>query len=145
MRICSWIKHFLLYASTLAFNNRKCCLKVSADEYLMNSYVVTSNNQEHRETRRISRQFLVKFLQNWGYDKFSRRNAKVSKFWSHDHIYSIIESRDKILLVALSTKIMASWPLFQNTVILRRPRVTNGVVDFADIIKIATTFIKTTF
>ena len=34
-----------------------------------------------------------------------------------------------------------SLPLFQNMFILRRPRVAN----FADIIKIATMFIKTTF
>ena len=39
------------------------------------------------------------------------------------------------------TVIMTSQPLFQNTFILRRPRVTN----FADIIKIATMFLKTTF
>ena len=39
------------------------------------------------------------------------------------------------------TVIMTSQPLFQNTFILRRPRVTN----FADIIKIATVFLKTTF
>ena len=38
------------------------------------------------------------------------------------------------------TEIM-SLPLFQNMFILRRPRVAN----FADIIKIATMFIKTTF
>ena len=36
---------------------------------------------------------------------------------------------------------MTSQPLFQNTFILRRPRVVN----FADIIKIATMFIKATF
>ena len=36
---------------------------------------------------------------------------------------------------------MTSQPLFQNTFILRRPRVAN----FAYIIKIATMFIKTTF
>ena len=38
------------------------------------------------------------------------------------------------------TEIMTSWTLFQNTFSLRRPRVAN----FADIIKIATRFIKTT-
>ena len=38
------------------------------------------------------------------------------------------------------TEIMVSQLLFQNTFILRRPRVAN----FADIIKIANTFIKTT-
>ena len=34
---------------------------------------------------------------------------------------------------------MKSWPLFLKTIILRRPRVAN----FADIIKVATMFIKT--
>ena len=38
------------------------------------------------------------------------------------------------------TEIMMSWSLFQNTFILRRPRVAN----FADI-EIATMFIETTF
>ena len=37
--------------------------------------------------------------------------------------------------------ITTSWHLFQNTVILRRPRVAS----FADVIKVATTFIKTIF
>ena len=39
------------------------------------------------------------------------------------------------------TEIMTSRPLFQNTFILRRPRVAI----FADIIKIVTMFIKTIF
>ena len=34
--------------------------------------------------------FLVKFLQNWGYDNFSYTNARVTKLWSHDHIHNII-------------------------------------------------------
>ena len=37
-----------------------------------------------------------------------------------------------------STGIMVSQPLFQNTVIFRRP----GIANFADIIKIITRFIK---
>ena len=37
------------------------------------------------------------------------------------------------------TEIVMSYPLFQNTLILRRP----GVVIFADIIKIVTMFFKT--
>ena len=37
--------------------------------------------------------------------------------------------------------ITTSWHLFQNTVILRRPRVAS----FADVIKVATTLIKTIF
>ena len=32
--------------------------------------------------------FLVNFLQNWDCDNFSYRNARVTKLWSHDHIYS---------------------------------------------------------
>ena len=37
------------------------------------------------------------------------------------------------------TEVMTSWPLFQNTFILRKPKVAN----FADVSKIATMFIKT--
>ena len=51
------------------------------------------------------------------------------------------EPRDKIFLVTSSTEIMMSWPLIQNTVILRRP----GVAIFAGIIKIVTRFIKQIF
>ena len=51
------------------------------------------------------------------------------------------ESPDKILLVALWTKIVTSQSLYQNALILRRPAVAN----FADIIKIPTMFIKKTF
>ena len=47
---------------------------------------------------------------------------------------------DKFLLVTLWTEIMTSKYFFQNTFILRRPKVAN----FADIIKIATTLIKAT-
>ena len=45
------------------------------------------------------------------------------------------------LLVTSWTEIMMSLSLFQNTFILKRPRAAN----FADIIKTATIFIKTTF
>ena len=48
---------------------------------------------------------------------------------------------DKFLLVTSWTETMISKPLFQNTFILRSPRVAN----FADITRIATMFIKTTF
>ena len=48
------------------------------------------------------------------------------------------ELRDKILLVTLSTGIMTSSPLFQNTIILRKP----GAAIFAGIIKFITRFIK---
>ena len=39
--------------------------------------------------------FLIKSPHNWGYKNFSQRNAKVTKLWSHDHIYNIFESCDK--------------------------------------------------
>ena len=50
------------------------------------------------------------------------------------------ESLDKILLVRSWTEIMTSQPLLQHTFNLRRPVEAN----FADIIKIGTTLIKTT-
>ena len=50
------------------------------------------------------------------------------------------ESRDKVLLVTSWTEVLTSKPLFQNTIILRKPRVVN----LAGIIKITTMFIKTT-
>ena len=52
-----------------------------------------------------------------------------------------IESLDKTLLLTSCVEIMTSKHLYQNTYILTRPRVAN----FADIIKIATMFIKITF
>ena len=52
-----------------------------------------------------------------------------------------LESCDKVLLVTSLTENMTSQPLFQNTVILRRP----GVAIFVDIIKISTRFIKKIF
>ena len=51
------------------------------------------------------------------------------------------DSPDKILLVMSWTEVMTSLPSFQNTFILRKPRVAN----FADIIKTITMFIKTIF
>ena len=63
------------------------------------------------------------------------------ELWSHDHIYNIIKSRDKIWLVTSLTQIMTSKPLSQNTFISRKPR---GAI-FRDIIKIATMFIKEIF
>ena len=75
----------------------------------------------------------------WGYDNFSDRSARVTKFWSHDHIYN---------------KICVTWWIFVDEVIdinydvivfiskyLRRPKV----VIFADISKIVTMFIKELF
>ena len=52
-----------------------------------------------------------------------------------------IESLDKILLLTSCTEIMTSKPLFQNTSILRKPRVA---ID-ANIIKIVSMFTKTIF
>ena len=51
-----------------------------------------------------------------------------------------LKSCDKIFLVTSWAKIMTSYPFFQITFVLRRPRVDN----FADIIEIETTFIKIT-
>ena len=51
------------------------------------------------------------------------------------------KSHDKILLVKSWTKVMTSQPLFQNIYILRKP----GVANFAGIIQIANTPIKTTY
>ena len=51
------------------------------------------------------------------------------------------ESLDKNLSVTSWTEIMTSQNLFQNTFILRKPRVAI----FVDIIKIVTTFIKKIF
>ena len=45
------------------------------------------------------------------------------------------------MLVTSSAKIMTSWPLFQQTIVLRRP----GVAIFVDIIKIIIRFIKQIF
>ena len=63
-----------------------------------------------------------------------------------EHIYMntsriSFESRNKVLLVTSSTGIMTIKPLFQETVILRRP----GVAILADIIKIITRFVKKIF
>ena len=33
--------------------------------------------------------FLVKCLQNWCYYNFRHRNVRVTRLWSHDHIYNI--------------------------------------------------------
>ena len=51
------------------------------------------------------------------------------------------EPRDKLILVTSWAEIMSPWPLFQNTFIIRRPRVAI----FAGIIKIMTMFIKKIF
>ena len=51
------------------------------------------------------------------------------------------DRRNRILLVTSWIKIMTLQLLFQNSLISRRPRVAN----FADIIKTAIMFIKTTF
>ena len=34
--------------------------------------------------------FQIKSLQNWGYNNFSHRNDRVTKLWSHNHIYNMI-------------------------------------------------------
>ena len=101
--------------------------------------------------------YLVPVLNYWTWTKTIPQ--KSSFFWSNPYKIEVMitslkkcysyqtlvtwsnlqfESRDKILLVTSSTVIMTSHPLFQNTVILRRP----GVAMFADIIKIISRFIK---
>ena len=45
------------------------------------------------------------------------------------------------MLLKFWAEIMTLQPLFKNTLILRRPKITN----FADVIKITTTFVKTSF
>ena len=57
------------------------------------------------------------------------------------HLQYKFEPHDKILVVALQTKVMISQPLIQNTFILRWPRVAI----FVDIIKFVTMFIKAIF
>ena len=89
-------------------------------------------NQEHPSKRAF---FLVKFLSKWSYN-FSQRNAKVTKLWSHDHIYNAV------------------WVTWQNFVVnvfdksygaiiflLSRPRVAI----FAYTVKIVTMFVKKIF
>ena len=34
--------------------------------------------------------FPGQILQNWDYDDFYRKNARVTKLWSHDHICNIV-------------------------------------------------------
>ena len=62
----------------------------------------------------------------------SRRNVRVTKLWSHHHIYSIVTSWTEIMMGNLYFKI---------TFVLRRPRVAI----FAEIIKIGTIFTKAIF
>ena len=61
----------------------------------------------------------------------------VTKLWSHDNIYNIIQ----VPVGDVMDRDMTSSSLFQNTFNLRRPRVAN----FTDIIKMITIFIKTVF
>ena len=51
------------------------------------SPILLNLNQDHPSKKAI---FLVKPLQNGGYDNFSHRNAAVTIFWSHDRICNII-------------------------------------------------------
>ena len=50
---------------------------------------------------------------------------KMREIPNFGHINTSTESRGKILLVMLWTKIMRSLPLFQNSFIVRGPRVAN--------------------
>ena len=69
-------------------------------------------NQEHLSNKK---KFLVKSLQNSGYNNFSYRNA--IKLWSHDNVYTLFESRNKNLLMTpwaeiLTHNIYFKIPLF---------------------------------
>ena len=67
--------------------------------------------------------FLVKFLENWGYDNFSHRNARVTKLWSHDNIYNIIWHT---WLNCVRDVLDRNYDvIIENTFILKRPRVAN--------------------
>ena len=86
--------------------------------------------------------FSGQILTNCCYNNWSRRNARFTKLWSHDHIRKYNLSHIiKLLLVMSRTKIMVSQPFYQNTFVLGRPKVCN----FAEIIINTTTFIKATF
>ena len=73
---------------------------------------------------------------NWGYDNFSRKIARVTKFWSHDHIYSIIWVTWWNLVGDFTDKNYGVIDLFQIPFFLRRPRGAN----FPDIIEIVTVY-----
>ena len=60
------------------------------------------------------------------------------KLPNFDHIYNIIESRDKILLLTSLAEIMDVITFISKFLYFK-------VANFADIIKIAAMFIKTTF
>ena len=73
---------------------------------------------------------------NWGYDNFSRKIARVTKFWSHDHIYCIIWVTWWNLVGDFTDKNYGVIDLFQIPFFLRRPRGAN----FPDIIEIVTVY-----
>ena len=66
---------------------------------------------------------------------------ELPNFDKRDHIYNIIKVKGKIVLVVSRTEIMMWKPLFQKAFILRKPRLVN----FANVIKTATMFIKLFF
>ena len=93
-----------------------------------------------KSTPRKNYFFLLKSLNEWGYGNLSHRNATVTKFWLHGHIYSTIHVI-KFCWWRHWQKIITWQSFFQNIFLLRKPRVAN----FDDIIKVLTMFINTTF
>ena len=65
----------------------------------------------------------------------------VTKLWSHEHIYNMIWFKRKNFVGDVIDRDHDVITFIQNTIVLRRP----GVVIFADIIKIITSFIKHIF
>ena len=47
-----------------------------------------SNLNQNSSSKKAS--FVVKTLSNWGSDNLSHRSARVTKLWSHDHVYKTI-------------------------------------------------------
>ena len=83
--------------------------------------------------------FLVKSLQNWGYDNFSYRNARVNKLWSHEHTHNIIWVMWENFVGGVMDIIYDVIAFISKFLFLRRP----GVAIFPDIIEILTMFIIT--
>ena len=81
--------------------------------------------------------FLVKSLQNWGYDRITcLTEMLVTQLWSSKHIKYIIWVTWQNFAVDVRDRNYDVITLISKYLILRRPRVAN----FADIIKIKTTF-----
>ena len=79
---------------------------------------------------------------NWGCYNFSHRNTRVTKLWSHDHIYNMISfTSENCVGHVVDNNYNAITFISKLPLILDLP----GVVKFAGIIKITTIIIKKTF